>query len=212
MYIQRNKKKTKNKVYTSTLLVESYRSAGKVKHKTLLNISKWKPFQIEALEKGLKKEPIAIQSEPRTIMANRISKTISYAYIYQKLQAIDLLRNQKKTLIHHFTLVLIDQLFNTAKEKVYAFNEKQITNIINDKLELIKIEEKFNQMKKPKKNESGQISLFERPKELEKKPIQIIETDLYKILSKEHPKEFLINSISYLLTTINNSLKNYDIY
>lgn len=54
MYIHRAKQKTRGKIYTSTLLQESYREEGKTKHRTLMNLSKWSESQIKALEMGLK--------------------------------------------------------------------------------------------------------------------------------------------------------------
>ena len=54
MFIQRNKRKVGDKVYQSILLQESYRESGKVKHRHILNITSWKPEQIEALDMALK--------------------------------------------------------------------------------------------------------------------------------------------------------------
>lgn len=54
MFIQRNKRKVGDKVYQSILLQESYRENGKVKHRHILNITHWKPEQIEALDMALK--------------------------------------------------------------------------------------------------------------------------------------------------------------
>lgn len=54
MYIHRAKQKTRGKIYTSTLLQETYRENGKIKHRTLMNLSKWSANQIKALEMGLK--------------------------------------------------------------------------------------------------------------------------------------------------------------
>ncbi len=44
------------------LVVEGYRENGKVKHRTLLNISKWKDNQIEAFRKLLKNGEIVYTS------------------------------------------------------------------------------------------------------------------------------------------------------
>ncbi|MEO5358757.1 MAG: IS1634 family transposase [Nitrospirae bacterium YQR-1] len=54
MYIQRHTKRVGDKVYHSILLVQSFREGKKVKHKTILNLSKWKPEDIAAFEAGLK--------------------------------------------------------------------------------------------------------------------------------------------------------------
>ena len=54
MYIHRAKKKVKDKVYTSTLLMHNHREGKKIRHKTIMNISKWKESEIEALDRVLK--------------------------------------------------------------------------------------------------------------------------------------------------------------
>lgn len=54
MFVQENTKRVGNKTYHSTLLVESYREKGEVKKRTLMNLSGWKPEQVEALKAALK--------------------------------------------------------------------------------------------------------------------------------------------------------------
>ena len=54
MYIERPKKRHKEKIYNSILLRESYRENGKVKKRTLLNITNWAPEKIQALEFAIK--------------------------------------------------------------------------------------------------------------------------------------------------------------
>lgn len=54
MYIQEHTKKVGDKVYNSTLLVESYRKGKKVRHRTLANLSKWDPLHVEALRAALR--------------------------------------------------------------------------------------------------------------------------------------------------------------
>jgi len=54
MFIQRIHKKTKNKTYTSVVLMENYREQGKVKHRIISNISKWPEDIIVKFENLLK--------------------------------------------------------------------------------------------------------------------------------------------------------------
>ena len=54
MFIQRNTKKVKDKVYHSTLLMHSYREDGKVKHRVISNLSKWPEELVEQLDLLLK--------------------------------------------------------------------------------------------------------------------------------------------------------------
>ena len=56
MYIAENKSPDKNgrKIYHSTLLRESYREGGKVKSRTIANLSRCKPEEIAAIRLALK--------------------------------------------------------------------------------------------------------------------------------------------------------------
>lgn len=54
MYIQRNTKKVNDKIYSCVLLRHNYRENGKVKHKTILNLSNWSKELVEQFELLLK--------------------------------------------------------------------------------------------------------------------------------------------------------------
>lgn len=54
MYVVKNTKRIKNKVYTSTLLVEGYRKEGKVRHRTISNLSSWPEELVEEFKLLLK--------------------------------------------------------------------------------------------------------------------------------------------------------------
>jgi hypothetical protein len=54
MYIVENNIKAKDKVYKFILLRESYREGGKVKNRTIANLSHCKPEEIEALKIAMK--------------------------------------------------------------------------------------------------------------------------------------------------------------
>ena len=54
MFILKNIKKVGKKEYRSTLLVESVRENGVSKHKTILNLSKWKAADVDALNQSIK--------------------------------------------------------------------------------------------------------------------------------------------------------------
>ena len=60
MYVDESKSHQHGKTYTRALIRESYRKDGKVKHRTIANISKCSPEEIEAIKLALKhKENIA---------------------------------------------------------------------------------------------------------------------------------------------------------
>ena len=54
MYIVENKSKQKNKIYNSILLRESYREDGKVKKRTIANLSNCSAEEIAAIKFALK--------------------------------------------------------------------------------------------------------------------------------------------------------------
>jgi len=76
MYIDTAKIKRKNKTYTRHLLRTSYREDGKVKHKTLLNLSACSEDEINALKLALKHKKnlvsIASLDEIETVLGKRI--------------------------------------------------------------------------------------------------------------------------------------------
>lgn len=58
MFIQRTKRKTKDKVYHSVVLMENYREGKKVKHKTIATLTKWPKHIVDDLDKLLKGKAI----------------------------------------------------------------------------------------------------------------------------------------------------------
>ena len=63
MYVQRLKKKVKDKTYHSVLLRENYRENGKILHRTIANLSKWSEEAIAGLEAGIKGKTITSVDE-----------------------------------------------------------------------------------------------------------------------------------------------------
>ena len=66
MFIRRNVKKIGAKIYQSTLLVEGYRSGGKVRHRTIANITQWPQQLISAMEYTLKGQKMTSVSALKT--------------------------------------------------------------------------------------------------------------------------------------------------
>lgn len=66
MFIRRNTKKVGTKTYQSTLLVEGYRCEGKVRHRTIANLTQWPQQIIEAMESVIKGQTLLPSSELQT--------------------------------------------------------------------------------------------------------------------------------------------------
>jgi len=66
MYIAENKSPNKNgkKIYQSILLRESYREDGKVKNRTIANLSHCKPEEIAAIRLALKQGLSRVENNP----------------------------------------------------------------------------------------------------------------------------------------------------
>ena len=95
MYIERPKKKHKQKIYNSVLLRESYRDNGKVRKRTILNISNWPQEKITALEMALNPEnagkydinDMSLSSGKAAggiIVLNEIAKSLGLAEVFGK--------------------------------------------------------------------------------------------------------------------------------
>ena len=54
MYIDRSKTTVNGKTYCRVLLRESYRESGKIKHRTIANLSKCSDAEIQAIELAFK--------------------------------------------------------------------------------------------------------------------------------------------------------------
>ncbi|MBF0337786.1 MAG: IS1634 family transposase [Nitrospirae bacterium] len=81
MYVQRIIKKVKNRTYSTVLLVESYRDGGKVKHRTVLNLSKWEKQQVDALDASLKGNYLSSLDDLET----KAGKSIGGIWVFKQL-------------------------------------------------------------------------------------------------------------------------------
>lgn len=85
MFIQRIYKKTKNKQYCSTVLIESYRHEGKVKHRIISNLSKWPEDLVIKLENLLKGHAVASLSDLEFSQGKSIGGLIVAKEIFKRL-------------------------------------------------------------------------------------------------------------------------------
>lgn len=102
MFIHRNSKRVGEKVYRSILLMENYREGKKVLHRTLLNLSKWKAADIEALEAVLKGKKLSSLDQVETTEG----KSVGALWVFKELalecgldKALGTSRNGKLSLL-----------------------------------------------------------------------------------------------------------------
>tara|TARA_B100000315_G_C14545277_1_gene572923 strand:- start:68 stop:1666 length:1599 start_codon:yes stop_codon:yes gene_type:complete len=127
MFIHRAKKKVKDKTYYSVLLMHNYRENGKIKHRTIMNLSKWNEDKINALERVIKGEK---GITPEQVILSQ-GKGIGAIWAFKKLadqlglsQALGATRKAKIMLLLIIARIMTQgsrrQAFNWAKTQEVA--------------------------------------------------------------------------------------------
>lgn len=110
MFIQRIKKVVKEKTYQSVLILESIREGKKVRHKTILNISKWPEEVIDAIEFALKNAKTMNLKELKDLKGLKQRQGKSFGALYtiikvcERLGITDCLGKNQKAML---TLIMI---------------------------------------------------------------------------------------------------------
>jgi transposase len=104
MYIQTHTKRVGEKTYQSVLLVEGYRDNGKVKHRTLANLSALTPEMIEEMKKILKGAKALSLDELETQQGKSCGALIVIREICKRLGIIKALGNSASAIL---SIVLI---------------------------------------------------------------------------------------------------------
>jgi transposase len=100
MFIKRNSKKVGMKNYQSILLVEGYRVAGKVKHRTVANLSKTPKNIISAIESALNGEQNSLTS--------RAGKNFGGVYVlYELAKRLSIVKTLGSSLYAKLAMVLV---------------------------------------------------------------------------------------------------------
>ena len=104
MYIQRIHKKTKNKTYTSVVLMENHREGKKVKHHIISNLSKWPDELVEGFDKLLKGERITTISDLQLSQGRSVGAIIAVSEIAKRLGIKQALGNSKQARLAMFQI------------------------------------------------------------------------------------------------------------
>lgn len=134
MFIQKIYKKVKDKTYRSVLLIENYREDGKVKHKTISNITQWSDALIEQFDNLLKNKSITNLSDLNYKQGKNCGGILISLEVAKRLGIIKALgsdKNSKLALIQ-----ILGRIF-TQGSRLYLANEWHKNNAIN---EILKIE------------------------------------------------------------------------
>jgi len=86
------------KKYESVLLVKSYRENGKIKHKTLMNLSSWGKEEISAFERTLKGKGEFSIEDVKTISGKSIGALYVFFQIAKQLGIFDAIKSRYKKL------------------------------------------------------------------------------------------------------------------
>jgi len=140
MFVERNTTKIKGKTCTSTLLVEGYRDRnGKVRHRTLSNLSKMPPAMIATIEAFLKGSP-AVRPEQLPSKSSREFGTVAAVAAVLRdigLERIIYSRNTRwrrlvclmiaaRIIAQGSKLSIISWLKDTAADSVFGFDRKAL--------------------------------------------------------------------------------------
>lgn len=96
MYVVKNTKRIKNRVYTSTLLVEGYRKEGKVRHRTISNLSSWPKELVEEFKLLLKGGSITRLKDLRIKQGKSCGGLMVLYEICKRLGVLDALGRSSK--------------------------------------------------------------------------------------------------------------------
>lgn len=91
MHIQHSQKRVGDKLYASVLVRESYRENGKVKKRTVLNISNWPAEKIAAFDAILKDKPLVSHEELELVGGKNFGATFAFASLAKQLRLPDAL-------------------------------------------------------------------------------------------------------------------------
>lgn len=116
MFIHRNTKRVGKKSYHSILLMENYREGKKVRHRTLLNISRWKPDQIDALEAALKGKRVSSLEEVKTSEGKSVGALLVFKELAHRCGLLKALGN---SLRGRLSLLLIMGRLLTQRSRLY---------------------------------------------------------------------------------------------
>jgi len=122
MFIQTIHKKTKNKTYTSVVLMENYRENGKVKHRIISNLSKWPPELVEGLRKLLKGNQITTIEDLDLTQGKSIGGILVIYEVAKRLGIIKALGSSRNGLL---TLVQVAGRILSPGSRFYLANEWQ---------------------------------------------------------------------------------------
>lgn len=176
MYVDEGYSKQNGKIYTRTLLRESYREKGKVKHRTIANISKCSPEEIAAIKLALKhkdnlKSLVSVKEELKTKNGPSVGAVWLLDALSKRLHIKKALGNTRKGKLAFWMVIarIIDQgsrlsAVRLARShaacdilKLETFNEDSLYETLDwlDKNQL-KIEKKLFSLR----NRAGKPKLF----------------------------------------------------
>lgn len=96
MHIQHSQKRVGEKVYTSVVVRESFREGGKVKKRSIMNISDWTADKIAALDALLKDKPLVSREELKLGGGKNFGASFAFASLAKSLRLSDALGSSRQ--------------------------------------------------------------------------------------------------------------------
>jgi hypothetical protein len=138
MYIQTHTKRVGEKTYQSVLLVEGYRENGKVKHRTLANLSALAPEMIEEMKKIIKGAKAISLDELETQQGKSCGALIVIKEICKRLGISQSLGNSANALL---AIVMIMGRIITQGSRLHLAESFQQDQAIEEVLGIAKFDE-----------------------------------------------------------------------
>ena len=118
MFIQEIRKKTKNKTYYSTLLLESYREGKKVRHRIISNLSRWPKNLIEEFKLLLRGGKVVMLEDLKKGQGKSCGALIVLYKLCKRLGILKALGNTKNAKLA--TLLIIARVFGISSRLYIA--------------------------------------------------------------------------------------------
>jgi len=138
MFIQRTRRKAKDKVYHSVALLENYREGKKVRHRTIATLTKWPKHIVDDLEKILKGNAVFSLENLNLSNGKSFGAIQVVRQVAQKLGILQALGNSKQAKL---AMVQIAGRIIAQQSRNYIANEWALNQAIED---IFKVD-KFNE-------------------------------------------------------------------
>lgn len=127
MFIKRSVSKQYGKEYVSLVLTKSYRENGKIKHKSMINLSSWDKRDVEVFQKTLKGGSFTSLSDIETTAGKAIGALYVFKKISEETGIIDAIKKSSgKDFLSQVLLLIIGRILTQgSRRKLLEWSQTQ---------------------------------------------------------------------------------------